>query len=109
MRNPAGIARAIEQAETVCICSHVSPDGDTIGSALAMRLVLQGMGKKVSAFCQDKVPDNLMFLPGVETIRGRRATGGQRYDLFLPVDITDDYGWGPARHRCPRDRARTPR
>ena len=88
MRDPAGIARAIEQAETVCICSHVSPDGDTIGSALAMRLVLQGMGKKVSVFCQDKVPDNLMFLPGVETIR-KPETNQDRYDLFLPVDVSD--------------------
>ena len=88
MRDPAGIARAIEQAETVCICSHVSPDGDTIGSALAMRLVLQGMGKKVSVFCQDKVPDNLMFLPGVESIR-KPETNRDRYDLFLPVDVSD--------------------
>ena len=88
MRDPAGIARAIEQAETVCICSHVSPDGDTIGSALAMRLVLQGMGKKVSVFCQDKVPDNLMFLPGVESIR-KPETNQDRYDLFLPVDVSD--------------------
>lgn len=88
MRDPAGIARAIEQAKTVCICSHVSPDGDTIGSALAMRLVLQGMGKKVSVFCQDKVPDNLMFLPGVESIR-KPETNRNRYDLFLPVDVSD--------------------
>lgn len=88
MRDPAGIARAIEQAETVCICSHVSPDGDTIGSALAMRLVLQGMGKRVSVFCQDKVPDNLMFLPGVECIR-KPETNRDRYDLFLPVDVSD--------------------
>ena len=89
MRDPAGIARAVEQARTVCVCSHVSPDGDTIGSALAMRLVLQSLGKKVSVFCQDKVPDNLMFLPGAETIR-RPETAAEHYDLFLPVDVSDE-------------------
>ena len=31
MRDPAGIARAAGHARTVCVCCHVSPDGDTIG------------------------------------------------------------------------------
>ena len=88
MRDPAGIAEAIRAAESVCICGHVNPDGDTIGSALAMRLILLGSGKKAQVFFQDKVPDNLMFLPGADTIR-KPETCGERYDLFLAVDVSD--------------------
>ena len=94
MRNPEGIAAAVRMADSVCICCHISPDGDTIGSALAMRLILREMGKTVSVFCQDKVPDDLSFLPGVTEIR-RPETNTAKYDLFLAVDVSD-----PARLGC---------
>ena len=88
MRDPEGIARAIREARTIAICSHISPDGDTIGSALAMRLAALSLGKTVRVFCQDKVPDNLLFLPGVEEIRS--PLGNQeKFDLFLAVDVSD--------------------
>ena len=35
--NLEGIARAIREAETIAVCSHVNPDGDTLGCAAAMR------------------------------------------------------------------------
>ena len=77
MRDPEGIARAIREARTIAICSHISPDGDTIGSALAMRLAALSLGKTVRVFCQDKVPDNLLFLPGVEEARKSTAWTGR--------------------------------
>lgn len=88
MRDPEGIAKALREAESVCVCSHVSPDGDTIGSALAMRLLLTGMGKRVRVFCQDKVPNNMSFLPGAEEI-SYPETNADSYDLFLAVDVSD--------------------
>ena len=88
MRDPAGIASAISRAESVCICGHVSPDGDTIGSALAMRLILQRLGKRARVFFQDKAPDLLSFLPGIETIQTPEQNT-ENYDLFLAVDVSD--------------------
>ena len=102
MRDPEGIARALRAADRVCICSHISPDGDTIGSALAMRLMLIGMGKQVRVFCQDKVPDNLMFLAGAGEIR-RPCENTENYDLFLSVDVSDEARLGEGaelRKRC---------
>ena len=102
MRDPEGIAKAIQAANSVCVCSHVSPDGDTIGSALAMRLILQGMGKEVQVFCQDKIPDNLGFLVGAKEIR-RPEENGADYDLFLSVDVSDEDRLGSCaglRTRC---------
>lgn len=102
MRDPEGIARVLREADSVCICSHVSPDGDTIGSALAMRLVLLGMGKHVRVFCQDKVPDVLEFLSGAEEIQFPEQNTEQ-YDLFLSVDVSDPARLGtcgPLRDCC---------
>ena len=64
-RNAEAVAEAVRRAERIAVCSHINPDGDTIGCALAMRLGLIALGKKVQVFCHDKVPDNLSFLPGV--------------------------------------------
>ena len=89
MRDPEGIARALRAAESIAVCSHINPDGDTIGSALAMRLMLQGMCKRVRVFCRDKVPDNLAFLPGAEEIRVPDGAE-EHFDLLLSVDASDE-------------------
>ncbi len=88
MRDTEGISSRIRAARTIAVCSHINPDGDTIGSALAMRLVLMHLGKKVQCFCEDKVPDNLSFLPGVKEIR-RPEGNTDRFDLMLSVDVSD--------------------
>ncbi len=88
MRDIDGITRRIREASSIAVCSHVSPDGDTIGSALAMRLILLHLGKKVRCFCQDKVPDNLYFLPGVDEIRSPEGNT-EHFDLLLSVDVSD--------------------
>lgn len=82
------IAEALIGAQTIAICSHVNPDGDTVGSALTMRIALEKMGKEVSLFCADKIPDNLMYLPGAEDFRTRDGITGM-YDLLLAVDVSD--------------------
>lgn len=94
MRNPEAVARAVREAGSVAVCIHVNPDGDTVGSALTMRLALLKMGKEVAVFCQDKVPDNLMFLPGASEIRRPEENGNRQYDLLLAVDISDERRMG---------------
>lgn len=83
------IARTIREAETIAVCSHVNPDGDTLGCAAAMRLALLSMGKKVSLFCDGKVPDHIMtFLPGADAFRVPEGKEGP-FDLMLAVDVSD--------------------
>ncbi len=82
------VADAIRAADSVAIFSHISPDGDTIGSALALRLMLERMGKRVENFCIDPVPEQVAFLPGANSIRCCDTLGdAERFDLLLPVDI----------------------
>ncbi len=46
----ASIARLIAESNDFTLIMHVSPDGDSIGSACALRLALMAMGKRVVAF-----------------------------------------------------------
>ncbi len=84
-----GLISAIGDAKSIAIASHISPDGDTVGSALALRLGLMALGHEVTLFCQDKVPDILHFLPGVEEFRDPATLGNEHFDLLLCVDISD--------------------
>ena len=88
-RNPEAVAEAIRKAQKIAVCSHVNPDGDTLGCATAMRLALRKLGKEVSLFCDGKVPDMLAFLPGAEEIRIPTGTEGP-FDLMLAVDASDE-------------------
>lgn len=63
------VMEAIKAAGSFVISSHVSPEGDAIGSVLGLALSLEKMGKKVSVINADPVPEFLSFLPGKDMIR----------------------------------------
>lgn len=88
-----GVIAALEGAESVAIVCHISPDGDTVGSALAMRLGLLEKGRTVHLYCQDKIPDILRFLPGAEGFR-MPEEADQVYDLLLCMDVSDEKRMG---------------
>lgn len=56
----------IEQAQTIVIVTHISPDGDAMGSSLAMRWFLQDLGKQVSVIVPNEFPAFLSWLPGAQ-------------------------------------------
>ena len=60
---------AIQKADSILLFSHVSPDGDTIGSALAVKMMLERVEKKVTMVLDGVAPPNLFFLPGLDCIR----------------------------------------
>ncbi|MDL2217565.1 bifunctional oligoribonuclease/PAP phosphatase NrnA [Christensenellaceae bacterium OttesenSCG-928-M15] len=57
------MAQWLRQNDEYTLISHVSPDGDTIGSALALYGILCGMGKRVRLCCDQPVPRIYGFLP----------------------------------------------
>ncbi|NWG15321.1 MAG: bifunctional oligoribonuclease/PAP phosphatase NrnA [Chloroflexi bacterium] len=79
---------AVEQAASILIVTHVSPDGDAIGSLLGLALALRERGKKVDAAVDGGTPDFLKFLPGAETVRDRLKGG--RWDVMVSVDASDE-------------------
>jgi phosphoesterase RecJ-like protein len=85
--------RMIEAANRVFLIAHVDPDGDTIGSTLALAYALRKIGKDCSLACSDPVPQILSFLPGVEQFGTPQVTD---HDLIITVDVSDAGRLGPA-------------
>lgn len=82
------ITRALKEARSVAILSHLNPEGDTLGSALGCHLTLKTLGKEVATFNPDPVPMDLRALPGAdEVIRADRLS--HPFDCYLVVDATD--------------------
>ena len=55
------VLSAIETAGSVLLFGHISPDGDTLGSVLALKHRLERMGKHVQAMVDGFVPSYLSF------------------------------------------------
>lgn len=82
----AAIREKIHSAERILIFSHIRPDGDAIGSLLALGLALQTVGKQVEMVLKDGVPGGFRFLSGSEQIRTAPSAPAA---LFIVVDVSD--------------------
>jgi len=58
----------LEGKQRVVVASHIHPDGDAIGSTLAMLHILERLGKTVLAYNRHPVPYNFQFLPGADRV-----------------------------------------
>ncbi|NLD98728.1 MAG: hypothetical protein GX640_02545, partial [Fibrobacter sp.] len=58
----------ITNSQTIAICGHKNPDGDSIGALLSLGLGLESIGKTVFMVCEDPVPLQYQALPGVSKI-----------------------------------------
>jgi phosphoesterase RecJ-like protein len=62
------ISEQIGRHRVFLITAHERPDGDALGSELALCHMLTGLGKEVVVYNQDRTPDNYLFLPGSDRI-----------------------------------------
>ena len=69
----------LRKRDNFLITAHVNPEGDSIGSQLAMFFLLKKLGKKAVMVNHDMVPENLQFLPGSDSVTMRLP------DDFLPA------------------------
>ena len=67
------------------ITTHEGPDGDAIGSSLALASFLRSVGKKVTVHYQDPVPDIYAFLPGADSVLAHIPD--QHFDVAFVLDI----------------------
>jgi phosphoesterase RecJ-like protein len=86
MRIPTNLLLHLKSAEKFVIASHVSPEGDAIGSALALAMGLRKLGKRVEVVCHDGLPKRYAFLP--ESDKVRREPSFEPDSLVL-VDCAD--------------------
>lgn len=64
----ARLRSLIDEAQSIVICCHVSPDGDAIGSTLGWAEYLRRQGKDAQVIVPDNFPDFLRWMPNTEKI-----------------------------------------
>ena len=82
----ATIKRRLGDAQHILITGHIRPDGDAVGSVLALGLALQGVGKQVQMVLVDGVPAVFRHLAGSELVR--KSPEGE-IDTFITVDCAE--------------------
>jgi bifunctional oligoribonuclease and PAP phosphatase NrnA len=83
------ICDAIHARKRFLITSHARPDGDSIGSQLAMAYALEALGKDVRLVNADPAPDHYMDFPGVDRIEIARSIDERDADALIVMESGD--------------------
>jgi len=86
------ICNALMSADGISLYVHTSPDGDAIGSSLALLHALKKFGKKVEIVSEFPVPQVYSFLDGTEHVCFPETAKG--YSLAVAVDCADEKRMG---------------
>ena len=78
------IIDGILQSRTFCIIGHIRPDGDCVGSQVGLALALQGLGKRVVCWNEDRIPDKYQFLDPDRLIQ--KPKSGFEFDCVIATD-----------------------
>ncbi len=78
------IIEALRQSQTICVAGHMRPDGDCVGSQLALTLALRSEGKKVVCWNEDHIPQKYEFLDRDGIIQKPRK--GKKFDCVIAAD-----------------------
>lgn len=85
LTNKQQVVEALRNNNKILLFTHKSPDGDALGSILAMQMALTKLDKEVYAVCNDVTPTVFGFLPEIKKIN--QDYGGRR-DFVLSVDTS---------------------
>lgn len=103
------IARTLAEHDDFCLCGHVSPDGDCLGSQLALARALKLRGKRVTCVLakDEPVEAGLAFLPGADELVSAASyvadgVAQRRFGVFVGVDVPTPGRWATTRRRFMR-------
>jgi bifunctional oligoribonuclease and PAP phosphatase NrnA len=86
------VAQALQTANSIMITTHLNPDGDGIGSGLALLHALEAMGKTVQFLCPSRIASLYGFLPGFDRITVMSDESSARLLPAVDVIISCDCG-----------------
>src|SRR5258706_1243242 len=78
------IAEVFRAEKSFLVLTHYRPDGDAVGSQLALAILLKNLGKTVEAWNDDDVPAKFRFLPHSDMIQ-RPPTGAKDFDVVVSI------------------------
>lgn len=90
----ASLLKTIKAADRIVLASHTHPDGDAIGSVLALGLGLNSLGKDIRFYNRDSVPYNFKFLPSAEKVS--QDLFDTQADLTILLDCAEPHRIGEA-------------
>lgn len=79
----------IRESNKIAITFHVSPDGDSLGSSLALMQGLKKIGKEAYILSKEEVPMDFKFLPCSDMINGKRYTVLPGTECVIVLDCGD--------------------
>jgi len=82
------ILDAIRRGRTFLVVAHARPDGDSVGSTLALYHMLKTAGKEPVIYSQDPIPENYRFLPGSGDVHFD-LIDGRMYDAVFLLDCSE--------------------
>lgn len=85
----AEVAAVLKNAKTVIIACHVRPDGDALGSGLALCQALKNAGKSAYMLCEEKPPERLSIFPAMAQTYDKLPPEAGVPDLFVAVDSAE--------------------
>lgn len=81
-------AKLFSSGERFLILCHKNPDGDTVGSAAALREIIRALGAQASCACCDPIPERLRFIIGDDSfVYPFKVEDAAEYDRIVTVDI----------------------
>lgn len=90
------VLSALKNADNFMICAHVYPDGDAIGSLLALGRLLEKLGKTVTLVSADCVPKDLLCLPDAARVATPDQARNCAFGMAIAVDVSDEKRMGAA-------------
>ncbi len=84
------IVQILRDAHSVLLAAHEHPDGDAVGSILALMHALRMQGKSVTAYVPDPAPDDLSFLPSFQELTTTKPKTDD-FDVLVALDSTQLY------------------
>ncbi|HEY2615520.1 MAG TPA: bifunctional oligoribonuclease/PAP phosphatase NrnA, partial [Chthoniobacterales bacterium] len=90
----AQIGTVLREQQRFAVLSHVRPDGDALGSQLALGLSLQKLGKEVAIWNEDGLLEKYNFLPGGELLI--QPAAAQDFDVAIALDTATQNRLGRA-------------
>ncbi len=84
----ARIVSQLNSAMAVGVICHVRPDGDALGSGLALVLALKNAGKDAYMLCEEPAPERLKIFPALSDV-STSLPAGVDFDLLISVDCAD--------------------
>ena len=89
------IARTLKSAKNVLVLTHIHPDGDALGSQLAMGNILRSLGKNVFLYGEEQVSQPYRFMPGSDQVESLLPVLSG-FDCAVALDCGDSNRLGAA-------------